>query len=369
MKTTYSFGTIVTISLLVMVLFLTSCAVTLPIRDKTTGHIVPDSIAEMTSVKMDGIDNWLVIRGRNVHNPILLFLHGGPGTPELPLLRHFNEPLEDQFVVVYWEQPGTCKSYSPDIPESALTVDRFVEYTKGVIDYLRDRFGQDKVFLVGHSWGSILAILTAERYPEIVYAAVGVGQIVSIVDSETVSYHQALNHALEEKNGKAIEELTALGDPPSYLRLKDNDYEGFMTKRKWAIHFGLALHGLSSYNNYERYYLEATEYTILDMFKYIKGRKFTARAMAHDLIGVDLTTQADRLSVPVYFMMGKYDVISSTNLFETYFRRLTAPKKEIIWFENSAHFPLFEEADKFNAEMVRIKDETLGGGPGSAPPR
>jgi len=342
-------------------LVLTSCALTLPIRDRATGRIIPDSIAEIATIKIQGIDNWLVIRGRNVHNPILLFLHGGPGSPELPLLRHFNGALEDSFVVVYWEQPGTCKSYAPDIPESALTVEKFVDYTKGVIDYLRVRFDRDKVYLVGHSWGSILAILTAKKYPEVLSAVIGVGQVVSIVDSEIKSYHQTLDRAHEARNETAIEELTAMGDPPSYVLLKDKGYEDFMTKRKWTLHFGLAVYGRSSYKNYEKYYFEATEYTLFDLPSYIRGRKLTARALARDLLNVDLTVQAEELKVPVYFMMGKYDAISATHLFDNYVRNLKAPKKEVIWFDESAHFPIFEEPARFNAEMVRIMKETEDG--------
>jgi pimeloyl-ACP methyl ester carboxylesterase len=367
MRTIYHFSTR-TIWLFFAIAALTSCAVTLPIKDKTTGLIVPDSIAEITTVKIQGIQNWLVIRGRNVHNPILLFLHGGPGSPELPLLRHFNEPLEDEFVLVYWEQPGTCKSYSPDIQKSDLTVDKFVDYTKGVIDYLRTRFGQDKVFIMGHSWGSVLAVLTAKRYPEAVYAVIGVGQVVNPVAEEVTSFRLTLRRAREEKNEAAVNELTGLGDPPAYVLANDDSYDGFMIKRKWALYFGLALYGKRSYKDFERYYFDATEYTIFDFLPYIRGRRLTARTLGHDVANINLMTQAPELAVPVYFMMGKYDAISDNTDFDEYVQKLKAPKKEVVWFDRSAHLPLFEEPAKFNAEVVRIMKETLGAG-ASAPPR
>ena len=347
-------------------LLLSSCATTLPIRDRT-GQIIPDSVAEMATIRVDGVDNWIVVRGKDIHNPILLFLHGGPGSPELPLLRHFNGALEDSFLVAYWEQPGTCKSYSDDLPESALSIDRFVDYTKGVIDYLRERFGKDKVYLVGHSWGSIIAILTAKKYPEVIHAVVGVGQVISVVDGEIKSYRQTLDRAREKKDSAAIEELEALGDPPSYISLEGNWYDDFMTKRKWTLHFGLALYGQSSYRTYERYYLEATEYTIFDYLKYLKGRKFTARALAGDLLSVDLSDTAGDMAVPVYFFMGKYDAISSTTLFDNYVKHLSAPKKEVVWFEHSAHFVPFEEPEKFNAEMIRVMKETGASAPVANP--
>ncbi len=346
--------------LLVVIVTLTSCAVTLPIKDKTTGLIVPDSIAEITTVNIQGIKNWLVIRGRNVHNPILLFLHGGPGSPELPLLRRFNEPLEDEFVLVYWEQPGTCKSYSPDIQKSDLTVDKFVDYTKGVIDYLRTRFGQDKVFIVGHSWGSALGILTAAKYPEVVYAVIGVGQVVNTVAGEVTSFRLALTRAREEKNDAAVNELTGLGDPPAYVLARSDNYDGFMIKRKWTLYFGLALYGKKSYRDYERYYFDATEYTIFDFPSYIRGRRLTARTLGREVVNINLTAQVPKLAVPVYFMMGRYDAISANTDFDEYVRRLKAPKKEVVWFDRSAHFPLFEEAARFNAEVIRIMKETVG---------
>jgi pimeloyl-ACP methyl ester carboxylesterase len=357
MKATHRYYTRI-ILLAIVALLLASCAVTLPIKDKTTGLVVPDSIAEITTVDIQGIKNWLVIRGRNVHNPILLFLHGGPGSPELPLLRHFNEPLEDEFVLVYWEQPGTCKSYSPDIRESDLTVDKFVDYTKGVIDYLRARFGKDKVYLIGHSWGSALAVLTARKYPEVVYAVIGVGQVVNPVAEEVTSFRLTLTRAREEKNDAAVKELTGLGDPPAYVLANDDSYDGFMIKRKWALYFGLALYGKRSYKDYERYYFEATEYTIFDLISYVRGRVLTARTLGRDMVNIDLNTQAPELTVPAYFMMGRYDAISLNADFDEYIRRLRAPKKEVIWFDQSAHLPLFEESAKFNAEIIRIMKET-----------
>lgn len=344
--------------LAILIVMVSSCAVTLPIRDTATGLPVPGSIAEITTVDIQGIKNWLVIRGKDARNPVLLFLHGGPGSPELPLLRHFNEPLEDEFVLVYWEQPGTCKSYSPDIQESDLTVDKFVDYTKGVIDYLRARFGKDRVYLMGHSWGSALAILTARKYPEVLAAVIGVGQVVDIVGGEVASFRLALSRAQEEKNDEAVRELTGLGDPPAYVLVKDNNYDGFMIKRKWTLYFGLALYGKKSYKDYERYYFDATEYTIFDLLDYVRGRRLTARTLGRDVVNVDLTAQALEIKVPAYFMMGRYDAISANADFEEYVERLRAPKKEVVWFERSAHFPIFEEAARFNAEIVRIMKET-----------
>jgi len=367
MRSIYFFCTRI-ISLSILILVVASCALTLPIRDRATGVVVPDSIAEITTIDVAGMKNWLVIRGKNVHNPILLFLHGGPGSPELPLLRRFNEPLEDEFVLVYWEQPGTCKSYSPDIRESDLTVDKFVDYTKEIIDYLRTRFGRDRVYVMGHSWGSALAVLTAERYPEVVNAVIGVGQVVNIVAGEVTSFRLALSRARKEKNETAIKELTGLGDPPAYVLLMDGNYNGFMTKRKWTLYFGLALYGKKSYKHYERYYLDATEYTIFDLPAYIRGRRLTARTLGTDVVNLDLKARAPELAVPVYFMMGRYDAISANASFYEYMRLLKAPKKEVVWFEHSAHFPLFEEPARFNAEIIRIMKETEAAGV-SAPAR
>lgn len=155
------------------------------IRDEK-GKVIPGSIASLEKVYIGGVKQWILIRGRSVNNPVLLFLHGGPGSAEWPLVRDYNRSLEDHFIHVYWEQRGAGKSYSKNIGN--MHIDQFISDTRELLQYLQKRVNREKVFLIGHSWGSLLGILTAEKYPELFHAYIGVGQFVSAKEQEEISY-------------------------------------------------------------------------------------------------------------------------------------------------------------------------------------
>ena len=158
--------------------FWSRAASTAPFVD-AAGKLLPDSIASLERVMLGGVEQGMLIRGSNVDNPVLLYLHGGPGTSELGMVRQHNMPaLEKHFTVVVWDQRGAGMSYSARHPESAMTVEQFIADTHELTQLLRQRFGQAKVYLVGHSWGSALGVLTAQRYPDLHHAYVGVGQVV-----------------------------------------------------------------------------------------------------------------------------------------------------------------------------------------------
>ena len=152
------------------------------------GEIVPGSIAEIRYLHLGGLEQWVMIRGENTENPLLITLHGGPGFPETRLFRTFNAPLEKAFTVVYWEQRGTGKSFDPKIPKSSMTVEQFIADLDELVEVLRGRFGKDKVAIYGHSWGSALGVLYASRFPDKVAAYVGAGQVGDWPASEAICY-------------------------------------------------------------------------------------------------------------------------------------------------------------------------------------
>jgi proline iminopeptidase len=148
------------------------------------GQPLPGSIATMEHVKLGGVDQWLVIRGNSVQNPVLLFLSGGPGGSELGRMRRFNQPLEERFVVAVWEQRGCGKSYDAINPKSALTVDQYVADVIELSDMLRARFHADNIYLMGHSWGSILGVRAVQQRPDLFYAYIGTGQMVNVRETD-----------------------------------------------------------------------------------------------------------------------------------------------------------------------------------------
>ena len=134
------------------------------------GDPLADSISEKILVNINGVEQGMFIKGKNINNPVLLFVHGGPGMPEYWLTQQYPTGLEDHFTVVWWEQRGAGLSYSPAIPAETMTAEHYIADTLEVTKYLRTRFGREKIYLMAHSWGSYIGIQAAAREPAFYYA-------------------------------------------------------------------------------------------------------------------------------------------------------------------------------------------------------
>ena len=172
--------------ILLAALFIVSCGYTPKIRHSNLTNAKP--VSEIKKLTIGGIEQWALIRGENITNPVLLFLHGGPGTSEMPLLRHYNKDLEKYYTIVMWDQRGAGKSNSYSVPDSSFSLQQILDDTHEITNYLKQRFNQQKIFLAGHSWGSILGILTIKNYPEDYYAYIGLGQVVNAKKNLSLSY-------------------------------------------------------------------------------------------------------------------------------------------------------------------------------------
>ncbi|UCD38640.1 MAG: alpha/beta hydrolase [Fidelibacterota bacterium] len=331
-------------------LFLFTCASTTPPIVDEVGAPVETGIAKFETVLLGGVEQSILIRTHDPANPVLLFLHGGPGSPETPVVVHFNRELEKHFVVVNWDQRGAGKSFSRKIPKESFTIDQFIEDTHQLVTWLKQRFNHEKIFLVGHSWGSALGTFVIERYPEDFHAYVGVGQIVDLPRNELLTYEFVLEQARLTENRKAIRQLEKIGYP------ENGEYRGGLKstalQRKWLARFGGFWYGESSMKSMIQVYNRSPEYTSLDMLKFVKGAQRSLILLKDEVMGINLIEQVPAVQVPVYFMIGRHDYIASFILAEEYFQHLQAPYKEFIWFDASAHSPPFEEPDKFNRLMI-----------------
>ncbi len=325
-------------------------ASTLPILD-TNGKPLPNSIAVMEKVKLGGAEEWITIRGKDSRNPVLLFLAGGPGGSQLVLEQRALPELEDRFVVVNWDQPGAGKSYGA-IDHSKLTPDRYITDAHELVLQLRQRFGKDKIYLSGQSWGSALGIMVVQRYPELFHAFIGTGQVVAFLENEVIKYDLALSLAQERGDIELVKKLQQQGAPPYYgndvlakmmTYLNDlNEYRNehqnsAIAKPKSNILFDL---------------ITSSEYGLYDKVNLSRGELETVGVVFPQLWGVDFRKQAKRLKVPVYFLIGRHDGTTSPKLTEEYFNLLTAPHKELIWFEHSGHGSWMNESAKFIDVMV-----------------
>lgn len=316
------------------------------IRD-SHGRTVPGSIASLEKLTIGGVEQWILLRGHDVRKPLLLMLHGGPGTAQIGWSRPFWVELERHFVVVNWDQRGAGLSYSPTLPRETMTVERLIEDTRELVETLLSRFEQPKLFVVGHSWGSVLGTLTVQRYPHLFHGYVGVGQVGDMVEGERLSYELTLAHAYKIGHRKAIADLEALGAPP-YRDLKE---EG--RQRRWMSRFGGDMVGGGLITLLLKSLLACSEYTLADGFRaFTRGTLFCLSSMEDELSQIDLIRDVPRLEVPVLICQGRHDWNTPATLAERFYEHLEAPSKKLVWFEASAHCPNLEENDKFVRTLI-----------------
>jgi pimeloyl-ACP methyl ester carboxylesterase len=310
------------------------------------GEDIRESVASLETLSLGGLDQSILIRGRDRTAPIVLFLHGGPGMPMMYLAHEFQRGLEDAFVAVQWDQRGAGKSYSDEIPIETMNVEQVLCDARELIDHLRNRFDQDKIFLAGHSWGSYLGMLLVKRHPELFHAYIGIGQVTDPERSREIQARFIRARALEEGRTDAIADLDSLRSP------------GQAAHEKWLFEFGGELHESTNWLPFLFVGLRSPEYTFVDCFKIAPGSNFSSKHMKYNTIDGSLMDEVTAVDVPVYFFTGRHDYTTPFELINRYFELIDAPAKTMVWFENSAHFPFFEEPERFAEQMKTVLSES-----------
>jgi pimeloyl-ACP methyl ester carboxylesterase len=300
-------------------------ASTPPITD-ANGQPIAGSIATLEKVNLNGTEQWITIRGYDVNKPILLNLGmGGPGGGGFAT-RTLFEPLEKDFVVVSWDEPGTGKSYNA-VPISTLTSQRFVEDAHALTLYLRERFHQEKIYVYGVSWTSILGVWLVQQYPDLFYAYIGNGQMVNTTENDILGYELALDYLTQKGDMKTVETLRRNGPPP---------YTGESITGRYVAYLDV----LNDYMNAPRYTMIvpivpffAPEYGYVDKINHTRGLINSFNVVYPQLKDLDFTTQAAKLDVPAYIFAGRDDVNAMSSIVERYYNVLEAPHKELIWLK------------------------------------
>jgi pimeloyl-ACP methyl ester carboxylesterase len=313
-------------------------------RGRTPRIDTPEGISSLETMRIGGVDQWVLIRGRDRTKPVLLFLHGGPGMPAMFLAHAFQTDLERDFVVVQWDRRGAGKSFDALQDGSPPSVSKTLADTYELTRNLSERFGQRRIYLVGHSWGSYLGLLAVRDRPEYYSAYVGVGQLAA--NREQV-------HASRQASMSRI--ATATKDPELLARLpllntQMNEDDLFL--------FGGELHAGRSFLPILMTGLLAPEYTFRDALNVKRGADRVLRQMQYDVVPKPLEGEISKVSVPVFFFIGRHDLNTPSQLAAEYLDRLEAPLKAVVWFEQSAHFPFYEEPERFDQEMVRVEQAT-----------
>ncbi|MDJ0704198.1 MAG: alpha/beta hydrolase [Leptolyngbyaceae cyanobacterium MO_188.B28] len=315
------------------------------------GEVVPGSIAEINYLRLGGLDQWVMIRGESLANPPLILLHGGPGFSETHFFRYFNAPLEKTFTVVYWDQRGSGKSFDSEISGSSMTVEQFITDLDELVEAVCKRVGKKKVVIFGHSWGSVLGVLYAARFPQKVAAYVGSGQLGDWPASEASTYAFVLAEAQRLNNRKAVKELRAIGPPPHTAK-------ALWTQRIWL----LRIEGGPTVRDFwtlGRIFLSVPETSIFEPPNLMHAFKFSLDAMWAEVTAINLIKAAPALQMPVFFFLGRHDHCVPSEISTAYFDALTAPSKRLVWFEESGHQPFVDEAAKFNTSMVELVRPTV----------
>ena len=300
-------------------------AATPAIRD-AAGQPVPNSIATLEKVNLNGSEQWITIRGRDRSNPVLLNLGmGGPGGGGFAT-RTLFEPLEEHFTVVSWDEPGTGKSINA-VPTGQLTRQRFIDDGRALTELLRERFGQDKIFLYGVSWTSILGIWLVQEHPEYYHAFIGSGQMVNTTANDQAGYQLALDYSAQRGDEATVARLRANGPPP-------------YTGQGLVFRYVDFLDVLNDYMGSARYSVVvpivpflAPEYGFVDKVNHTRGLIDSFNVVYPQLADLDFRIQAGRLEVPVFFFVGRDDVNAMASLVEDYEGKLSAPQKKLIWLQ------------------------------------
>jgi pimeloyl-ACP methyl ester carboxylesterase len=347
-------GLVAIILILAAVLWIKSPGKADPFTNET-GETLPGSISVIEKVKLGGLEQYLIIRGADTTKPVMLFLHGGPGSPELPFMKKLNRDIENDFIMVYWEQRGAGKSYSKDIPIESMNISQFISDTRELSEYLIKRFNREKIYVMGHSWGTLLGLSTAYQYPELYYAYFGVGQVAHQYKGEKISFEWVKQQAIEKNDNDAIEELNQLVFPDSLADV--DDWANFLMKeRQYVNKYGGAMRNMKSMWPMISMVLNTKEYTFADKINYSISNLFSIKNLWLDVINSNLNVSVDSMQIPVYIFQGIHDYQTPYTVAKDFFENLKAPQKEFFTFENSAHSPLMEEAEKFNSIVKKLSE-------------
>ncbi len=298
-----------------------------------------NSISSLEQIEINGSKHEVMIRGVDRRNPVVIFVHGGPGCSEIPYVRKYQDLLEKNFTIVHYDQRGSGKSYHFYEDYSNLSTDLLVDDLLALTDYIEKELGQEKVLLIGHSFGTYIGMKAAAKGPDKFVAYMGIGQVADQVKSELDGLNYSIEQAKLAGNLKDVERLEQLRGP-----IEQGDQ---LTPRDMIRKYGGAARLIDDNKDYYTGFLFNREYNLLDIIRYLKGVSLSQEILLDEESKNNITTIVDRLEVPVYFVMGQFDYMTSVNAAREYFDVLEAPNKEFVIFEKSAHYPQFEEEELF----------------------
>ncbi|MFK3647356.1 alpha/beta fold hydrolase [Lysobacter enzymogenes] len=314
--------------------------------------VTPNGIDRSEKVRIGGIEQWISIRGNDRRNPVLLVVHGGPGYVSMPMSWWNGRGWEEYFTVVHWDQRASGKTHlltPEDRIRPTLTAERMIDDVGEMVAWVRKDLGKDKIFLLGHSFGSYVGLETARRHPQWLHAYIGVGQATDSPESERRGWRFAVDAAQRDGNAQAVRELEALapysapGHPPTI--------EQIYAQRKWVAHYG----GVMAYRRDNQSDSDlaklSPDYSDEQLRALWRGNEFATPILLPPLLAHDIGANKT-LDCPLILLLGRHDTNVNSDVAAEWFAQVRAPGKDLVWFEHSAHMPMTEEPGKFLLALV-----------------
>ena len=270
----------------------------------------------------------------------------------MPTSWYFQRGWEEYFTVVQWDQRGAGSTYAANDPSAVaptMTPERMIADTEEMVSWLRKEFGQDKIFLLGHSWGSYLGLEVARRHPDWLYAYIGVGQMTNMPESEREGWQFAMDEARKSSNAQAVAELNSIS--PYGTGSKPITLASLMIQRKWLNQFGGMVYGKTGGQAEAAAMALAPEYTDADVQKIGEASEYSLDKLLGKVLTLDLS-RVQKLDCPLVLFLGRHDHNVSSSLAAAWFDKVKAPSKRLVWFENSAHEIAVEEPGKTLMSLV-----------------
>lgn len=315
----------------------------------------PEGIEVLEQVELGGVHQWVSIRGKNRENPVLLFIHGGPGDPMIGLSWAFQTPWEDYFTVVQWDQRGQGKNAAltdRDIIKSSFTIEQLASDAAELVEHLCTRLKKEKVSVMGFSLGGTIGTHLAKQIPQRLHAYVGVGQPwQNLALTQKVIYERTLEVAKELENHKAIRDLESISDSIENSKVMDPNH--FWKISHWATEFNGGWYGKRNWNLWAELTLLSPEYEMEDVIAAQDAAGWLVpNFLLNNHLNIDLKGLGPKFEIPVFFFHGQHDLSTPIESIEDYFNWIQAPYKNLVIFKRSAHAPFFEEPGRFFAALL-----------------
>lgn len=287
-------------------------------RQITFGQSTPISIDTTVTINIGGIQQVIKLKGKDITKPILLYLHGAGGN-NYSLIANADKltsKLQEHFIVALWDQREYGKTFELNKSLQPLTIQLIENDTKEVVDYLLKKFDRKKLYIAGHSMGCVMGIYIAQKYPELLYALIEMSPPVNGIESQKIGLTMLKNHFKKINNERAVKELAT-------VKLPARDFESLFIKYVWQTEYD------------GEHISDTTREEIKPMLK--QWMETSAASLSNEIFEMNFSRQFPSLKCPVYFFVGRKDFTTNATLSEKYYKKLKAPKKQLFWFEKSAH--------------------------------